>query len=194
MGILELAARRRSIRKFRAGGVTLKDVLRILEAARQAPSGANSQPWRFLVVSDSGLKARIRAAAEEGERRFYERVSGELREWLQARGFSPEKPFLEEAPFLVLVFSQARAPYSVQSTWIAVGYALLAAEEAGLGTLTYTPSDPTRVAEEVDAPEGLRLEVILPIGIPADDKPKEPRLPLSEVCRLNSWDRPCPGG
>jgi len=192
--VLELAKARRSVRRFRREGVALGDVLMILEAARQAPSGANSQPWRFLVVSDSGLKARIRAAAEDGERRFYERVSGELREWLLSRGFSPEKPFLEEAPFLVLVFSQARAPYSVQSTWIAVGYALLAAEELGLGTLTYTPSDPDRVAETVGAPEGLRLEVILPIGIPAEDKPKEPRLPLSEICRLNSWNNPCSSG
>ena len=193
MSVLKLARNRRSVRRFRGDGVTLRDVLKVLEAARQAPSGANSQPWRFLVVSDPDQKARIRAAAEEGERRFYERVSGELREWLLARGFSPEKPFLEEAPFLVLVFSQARAPYSVQSTWIAVGYALLAAEEMGLGTLTYTPSDPVKVAEAVGAPEGLRLEVILPIGIPADDKPKEPRLSLIEVCRLNSWDNPCPG-
>ena len=114
--MLELARARRSVRRFRREGVALGGLLRILEAARQAPSEVNSQPWRFLVVSDSGLKARIRASAEEGERRFYERVAGELRRWLQARGFSPEKPFLE-APFPVLVFSQARTPSWPLRSW-----------------------------------------------------------------------------
>ncbi len=189
--VLELAARRRTVREFSGEGVSLGDVLKALDAARHAPSGANSQPWRFLIVTDPEVKARIRRAAEEGERRFYSRVSGGLREWLLSMGFGPEKPFLEEAPVLVLVFSKSGAPYSIQSTWLAVGYILLALEEAGLGTVTYTPSDPAAVAAAAGAPDDLILQVVLPVGRPAGEGRQRPRLGLDEVCRLNDWETPC---
>ena len=192
MKVLELARRRKTVRKFERTEVRLETVLKIIEAARQAPSGANRQPWRFLVVRDPSVKRRIREAAEEGEREFYKRVQGELKEWLRERGFSPDKPFLEEAPILILVFSDVRSPYHTQSTWLAIGFMLLAIEEAGLGTVTYTPSNPELVSRVVDSPDGLKLEAILPIGLPADDKPKERRRSLREICFLDSWETPCP--
>ncbi len=104
----------------------------------------------------------------------------------------PDKPFLEEAPILILVFSDVRSPYHTQSTWLAIGFMLLAIEEAGLGTVTYTPSNPELVSRVVDSPDGLKLEAILPIGLPADDKPKERRKSLREICFLDSWETPCP--
>lgn len=114
-------------------------------------------------------------------------MKGELRKWLRARGFSWKKPFLEEASVLVLVLSETKAPYSIQSVWLAIGYVLLALEELGLGTVTYTPSTAKGVLDEVNIPDEFRLEAILPIGISADEKAKEPRLGLDEVTYMNSW-------
>lgn len=185
--VLDLASRRKTARRFSPDPVDLRAVLSALETACQAPSGANSQPWRFLIITDSDIKRRIREACERGERDFYSTVSGELRDWLLARGFNWRKPFLEEAPLLALILSEMKAPYSTQSVWLAIGYVLLALEELGLGTVTYTPSSTEGVLDEVDVPDGFRLEAILPIGVSADEKPKEPRRGLHGVSFLNSW-------
>lgn len=187
--ILELARRRRTARRFSPEPVDLGDVLSALEAACQSPSGANWQPWRFVIVTDPDARRRIREACERGEREFYSSVDGELRRWLLERGFSWRKPFLEEAPLLVLVLSDTVAPYPTQSVWLAIGYVLLALEEHGLATVTYTPSRTKGVLDEVDAPEGFNLEAILPIGVSGDERPKEPRIGLDEVSYLNSWGR-----
>ncbi|KON29242.1 NADH oxidase [miscellaneous Crenarchaeota group-15 archaeon DG-45] len=185
--VSDLASRRRTIRKFSSDPVDMDKVLPALEAACQAPSGANRQPWRFVIVTGSDVKRRIREACERGERAFYAGVGGELGTWLLARGLSWRKPFLEEAPLLALVLSDVEAPYSKESVWLAMGYALLALEELSLSTVTYTPSDATGVLRAVDAPEGFRLEATLPIGLSADEKPREPRRALHEVAFLNSW-------
>ena len=187
--ILDLAKRRKTVRRFSSTQVNLKDVLVALETACQAPSGANSQPWRFVIITDSQIKRRIREICERIEREFYSKVNGELREWLLARGFSWKKPFLEEAPVLVLILSETKAPYSTESVWLAIGYTLLALEELNLGTVTYTPSNAKGVLDEVDVPDGFRLEAILPIGVSTDEKSKEPRLSLDEVTYMNSWGR-----
>lgn len=186
--IRDLASRRKTIRRFSPDPIDLDQVLLALEAACQAPSGANYQPWRFVIVTDSNVRRSIRETCERGEREFYSRVRGELKEWLQAKGLSWRKPFLEDAPLLVLVLSEVEAPYSKESVWLAVGYAILALEELGLGTLTYTPSSTEEVLDEIKAPDGFRLEVILPIGVPKDEKPKEPRRKLHEVSYLNVWE------
>lgn len=185
--VLDLAKKRKTVRRFSSIKVNRRDVLVALEAACQAPSGANSQPWRFVIITDSQVKRRIREVCERIEREFYSSVKGELREWLLARGFNWGKPFLEEAPIMVLVISDTKAPYPTQSVWLAIGYILLALEELGLGTVTYTPSDAKGVLDELKIPDGFRLEAILPIGVSADEKPKEPRLSLEKVTHLNSW-------
>lgn len=185
--VLDLARRRKTARRFSSEPIDLKAVIAAIEAGCQAPSGANSQPWRFLIVTDENVKKRVRKACENGEKTFYSEVKGELREWLLAKGLRWRKPFLEEAPVLILVFSETKAPYAVQSVWLAIGHILLALEEAGLGTMTYTPSHSKGVAEEVDLPKGFRLEAILPVGISADKKTKEPKLSLQQVLYLNSW-------
>jgi nitroreductase len=88
---------------------------------------------------------------------------------------------------MVLIFSETKAPYAIQSVWLAIGHILLALEESGLGTITYTPSITREVTEEIDLPKGFRLEAILPVGISVDEKPKEPKLGLNQVSYLNSW-------
>ena len=178
----DLPRSRRTVRSLPPGEADLSLVSHALEVAAQAPSGANRQPWRFLVVTDPGLKPRIRGA-EEGERRFYEGVSGELRERLLSRGFGPEKPSLEEAPVPTTVFSRRGEPHSSESVWLAVGWILRALEE--LGTVAYTPSDPGLVEGAVGAPPDLRLGVVLPVGVPAGEASKLPRGPLSELSLIH---------
>jgi nitroreductase len=185
--IYNLAKRRKTIRKFSSRPVDWKDVIIAIKSACQAPSGANSQPWRFLIVTDRQTKRRIRKACEQGEKEFYSKVKDELREWLLGRGLTWRKPFLEEAPLLTLIFSEKKAPYSIQSVWLAIGYILLVIEELGLGTATYTPSFTKDVLDVLDVPEDFRLEVILPIGFSADEKTKEKRLKIDDVMFVNSW-------
>jgi iodotyrosine deiodinase len=185
--ILSLARARRSVRRYSREPVDLEDVLYALEAASQAPSGSNRQPWRFMIVTDPEVKVRIREASESCERKFYACVSGELGRWLAGKGLSWSKPFLEEASVLVLVFSEMSAPYHKESVWLATGYVLLALKERGLETLTYTPSDAKRVAESVEAPTGFSLEAVLPIGFSLDSDEKETRRKVGEVTFLNRW-------
>ncbi len=185
--IFDLAKNRKTVRKFLPAQLNLQEVFIALKAGCQAPSGANSQPWRFIVITESCIKRKIREVCETGEREFYSKVSGELRKWLLDRGFSWKKPFLEDAPLLVLVLSEIEKPYSKESVWLAIGYILLALEEEGLGTVTYTPTSAERVLKELGIPEGFRLEAILPIGASADGREKEPRLDLDEVTYLNTW-------
>ena len=185
--LLELAKSRKTVRRFRAEAPPREDLLYAIEVAKEAPSGMNAQPWHFLVVDEPKLKEEIRAACEAAERVFYGRVSGKWRQWLSERNFSPEKPFLSGAPYLILVFAKATAPFWLQSSWLAVGYLLLALEERGLGTVTYTPPDPKAIAKLVGAPTDYKLQTILPVGYPDDPKPKYPRKGLREVTSFNRF-------
>jgi nitroreductase len=183
----ELARRRKSVRKFLDSPVEFEAILSSLETACQAPSGANRQPWRFILVKDPDVKRRVRRACEQGEREFYEQVSGEFREWLLSRGLSWEKPFLESAPILVAVLMDQNAPYARESVWIAIGFALLAFEENGLNSFTYTPSNTDYPRKALNAPEDYKLEAILPIGKSADDRMKEGKLRVHEVTFIDRW-------
>lgn len=187
MRVLELAKRRKTVRRFLPDKPPMEDLLKSIEAAKEAPSGMNAQPWRFVVIDDDWIKVRIRELCEAGEREFHSTVKGDLGTWLKERGFKPEKPFLSEAPYLILVFGYTKAPYWLQSTWIAVGYLLLALEELGLGSVTYTPPNPKSIEEFIKAPNGYKLQTILPVGYPADQKPKYGRRKLKEVVSFNGF-------
>ncbi|MBN1682973.1 nitroreductase family protein [Candidatus Bathyarchaeota archaeon] len=185
--VLKYATKRRTIRKFDSNPINIEDVLMALKIGAQAPSGANYQPWRFIIIDDPKLKRRIREASEDGEKEFYKKVSGDWAEWLESKKLNPSKPFLEEAPLLVVVLAQNGIPYSTESVWTAIGYILLALEELNLSTVTYTPSDTKRVLEVLNVPETFRLEAILPIGKSNDTKIKEPRYEISDLVRFNNW-------
>ena len=189
--VLKLARRRRSIRRYKRTPISLNKVLYAIMAALEAPSGANRQPWRFIIVDDPELKARIRAECEYWEKRFYEspHLPAWFREWASSRGITWKKEFLTDAPYLIAVASYRKAPHSRESTWLAIGYLLLALEEVGLASLTYTPSNPLAVARILGIPDDYTLETIIPVGEPADDKRKEPRLSLSQAVYYNLWDR-----
>jgi len=160
-----------------------------IAAACQAPSGANTQPWRFIVVQDPNVKRQIRAACEQSEQAFYHQVRGDLKKWLQERGLTWHKTFLEQAPVLILVFGDRSAPYSTQSVWLAIGYILLVFEELGVATIPYTPSSTREVEHLVKAPAKFRLEAILPVGSSNDTKVKEPRERWQDLTYCDTWDR-----
>jgi len=185
----ELATRRKTTRKFSRTSVNLEDVLYCIRVAVQAPSGANRQPWRFVVVDDPAIKKKVRAACEEQEKRLHENVEASLKEWFGSKDITWQKPFLTQAPVLVAVFSNQKMPYATESTWLAIGYMILAMEERSLSTLTYTPSYPENIQSVFDAPEDYKLETILPIGHSADLKPKEERRTLESFFYRNVWNR-----
>jgi nitroreductase len=151
-----------------------------LASASTAPSGANLQPWHFVVVSGAKTKQRIRVAAEAEEREFYEHRASE--EWLEALkplGTDSNKPFLETAPYLIAVFLQkfAELPdgrkvkhyYPTESTGLATGILITALHHAGLATLTHTPSPMKFLNEILGRPKSERPFLLLVVGYPADD-------------------------
>ncbi|WJK43907.1 nitroreductase family protein [Solwaraspora sp. WMMA2056] len=183
-------AARRSVRHFSAEPVPLDVIDEAVRAAASAPSGANLQPWRFVVVTDPERKRRLRQAAEAEEWEFYHRRASE--EWLSAIapiGTDWEKPFLEIAPVVIVVFEVHQGPhtpkpyYVKESVGIATGMLITALHLAGLATLTHTPS-PMRFLNEIcDRPAEERACVVMPVGYPADGVtvPQLERKPLSEV-------------
>ena len=185
--ILELARNRKSTRKYSVKEVNIEDVLYSLDVARFSPSGANEQPWRFIIIDDKEVKKRVRDASEKGEKILYDNVKGEFRDRLLSHGLSHRKPFLEEAPILIAILMKKTAKYATESIWVAVGHMLLALEERGLNTLVYTPSNTEFPKKELEAPEGFRLEAIIPVGYSEDDSMKTSKHNLNEIVFKNNW-------
>jgi iodotyrosine deiodinase len=168
---------RRSVRQFSSEPVPLEVIENAIRCAASAPSGANQQPWRFVVVSDPAIKRQIRLAAEAEEKENYERRFPD--QWLQALaelGTDWHKEFLETAPYLIVVFridygldgNRRRKHYYVQeSVGIAVGFLLVALHLSGLATLTHTPSPMNFLCRILDRPENERPYVLIPVGYPA---------------------------
>lgn len=192
---------RRTVREFSPEPVPLELVETAIEAAASAPSGANRQPWRFVIVRDPETKRRIREAAEAEEREFYERRA--TPEWLDdlaPLGTDWRKPFLETAPYLIVVFRLDYEPerrddgserhhknyYVQESVGIAVGFLLAALHTAGLATLTHTPSPMGFLADVLGRPRHERPYLLLPVGYPAPDAsvPDIHKKDLREVCEV----------
>jgi nitroreductase len=175
---LELCRRRRTVREFSPRPVPRGLLERLLETAGTAPSGANKQPWRFVVVTDPGLKKEIRAAAEKEEKESYEhRMPKEWLDDLAALGTDWHKEFLEVAPALIVVFSveyektgeRTRKHYYVrESVGIASGFLLAAIHNAGLVSLTHTPSPMDFLRTILGRPANERPFLLIPVGYPAD--------------------------
>lgn len=193
--IFETLKSRRTVRDFSERPVSLATMEWLVRAAATAPSGANKQPWRFVCVQDPELRHRIRLAAENEEREFYEHRANA--EWLRALaplGTDPDKAFLERAPWLVVVFKLMKGDdgsqvyYPEESLGIAVGMFLAAAHSCGLATLTHTPSPMRFLAEVLDRPPNERPWMLIPVGYPAEGclVPKKAleRKPLDEIMVL----------
>lgn len=171
--------RRRTVRQFSDRPVPRDIIVECLRAAATAPSGANLQPWHFVVVSDPVLRRRIREAAEAEERRFYATAPQDWLDALAVLGTDEHKPYLETAPYLIVVFAQryglthdgARVThyYVQESVGIAVGLLVAAAHHAGLVSLTHTPSPMGFLSEILGRPPNERPMLILVVGYPAGD-------------------------
>jgi nitroreductase len=173
-------ARRRTVREFSDRPVPRDIIETALKAAGTAPSGANLQPWHFVVVSAADTKKKIREAAEAEEREFYEhRASPEWLAALEPLGTDASKPFLETAPYLIAVFLQkygrledgrkVKHYYPTESTGLATGILITALHRAGLATLTHTPSPMKFLNEILGRPTSERPFLLLVVGYPAAD-------------------------
>jgi nitroreductase len=190
MNVLEVATNRKTTRVYKTDPLDQEDVLYVLETLRQSPSGSNTQPWRVILVEDIESKKHVRAAAEKGEKNFYDSISPERKVWYDSKGLNPIKPLLTDAPVLLVVLGDTNAPNYKSSIWVSIGYAILAAEEKGLSTVTYTPSDPDLVTEAVGAPEGFIVEAVIPLGYTGDTKEKETRKLVTKFTYRNKWGIP----
>ncbi len=186
--------RRRTVRDFSDRPVPREVIESCLRAAATAPSGANMQPWHFVVVSDPEVKHRIRDGAEAEEREFYETRASQ--EWLAALaplGTDAEKPFLETAPYLIAIFAQnygllpdgrrVKHYYASESVGIATGILIAAIHNAGLASLTHTPSPMGFLNDILDRPSNERPYLLLVVGYPADDAtvPVISKRPFEEI-------------
>ena len=186
--------KRRSVRRFCDREVPRDVIENCLRAAGTAPSGANRQPWHFVVVSDPAVKRRIREGAEHEEREFYRHRAP--REWLEALaplGTDEHKPYLERAPCLIVIFAQNylvtpdgarhRTYYATESVGIATGMLVTAVHHAGLVSLTHTPSPMRFLNEILHRPANERPFMILVVGYPSEDGvvPDISRKPLEQI-------------
>ncbi len=177
---LELMRTRRTVRHFSDAAVPREVIENSLLVAGSAPSGANLQPWHFVVVSDAETKRRIRVAAETEEREFYSHKAPQ--EWLDALaplGTDADKPFLETAPYLIAIFSQSygvlpdgrkvKNYYVQESVGIATGFLIAALHHAGLASLTHTPSPMGFLNAILGRPANEKPFLLLVVGRPAGD-------------------------
>jgi iodotyrosine deiodinase len=177
---LALMARRRTVRDYSDRPVPREVIANVVRTAALAPSGANQQPWTFVCISDPAIKARIRVAAEEEEKAFYDGRAGA--EWIEALrhlGTDWRKPFLETAPWLIAIFGQrygagpdggkVKHYYVPESVGIASGFLIAALHNAGLATLTHTPSPMGFLNEICGRPESEKAYILLVTGYPAED-------------------------
>lgn len=191
---LETMRRRRTVRDFSDRPVPRDIVETCILAAGTAPNGANRQPWRFVVVGDPEVKKEIRRQAEIEERAFY---SGKApQEWLDALehlGTDEHKPFLERAPWLIAIFAERyevaadgkklKNYYVNESVGIATGMLVTALHQAGLATLTHTPSPMAFLNDLLDRPENERPFLLLVVGYPEEDAtvPDITKKPIEDI-------------
>lgn len=192
----QLMRQRRSVRQFSARPVPLEVIKTIVRTAATAPSGANKQPWRFVIVRDPEVKRTIRQAAEKEEREFYQHRA--TREWLEDLDqFKTDwhKEFLEIAPYLIVVFKKVydvesgmhrKNYYVMESVGIACGFLLAAIHNAGLVALTHTPSPMRFLQEILKRPENEKPYLLIPVGYPAEEArvPVLKKKPFREIATV----------
>jgi iodotyrosine deiodinase len=191
---MEWMNQRRTVRDFSNTPVPKEAIDNIIRTASTAPSGAHKQPWTFCVVEDPEVKKKIRTAAEKEEHESY--TSRMSEEWLDAiRPLQTDwqKPFLETAPILIVVFkklydlhpdgSKSTNYYVSESVGLACGFLLTAIHQAGLVALTHTPSPMNFLAKILNRPENERPFLLIPVGYPPDETyvPDLKRKPLNEI-------------
>ncbi|MEZ4695227.1 MAG: nitroreductase family protein [Rhodothermales bacterium] len=193
---LDSMSQRRSVRSFSSESFPIEVLQQCIACAGTAPSGAHRQPWHFVIVANPDVKSRIRMAAEREEREFYSTRAPD--EWLEALaplGTDANKEYLETAPYLVVLFAvnfgkdgdaRVKHYYVSESAGIAAGFFIAAVHQAGLCTLTHTPSPMGFLADILERPENERPFLLMPVGFPAEGStvPDLRRKSLSEICSV----------
>ena len=190
----KLMSTRRTVREFSSDPVDLQVIENCIRTAGTAPSGANQQPRHFAIITDPKIKKEIRLAAEAEEAEFYAGRAGEVwLETLEHLGTHAKKPFLEQAPVLIAIFEQkytinetgkrVKHYYAKESTGIATGTLISAIHNAGLASLTHTPSPMKFLSNILDRPDGERPFLLLVVGHPAEKTmvPNITKKSLSEI-------------
>lgn len=193
VGFCENLKKRQSIRDFSSSPPDIEVVMKCLDVANTAPSGANLQPWHFALIKSPTIKKEIREKAESVELDFYQQRAP--KEWLDAlRPFQTNecKPFLEEAPYLIVIFYcplvaskeggiETKTYFPIESTGLATGFLLTTLHQAGLATLTYTPKPCSFLNEICDRPKSDRVYMLIVTGFPKDEKtPFKEKKPLTQ--------------
>ena len=192
--LLDTMRERRSVRDISSRPVPKVVIEHLLSIAGTAPSGANKQPWTFCAISDPALKSKIRTAAEAEERESYaNRMNEEWLKDLQPIGTDWQKPFIESAPWIIVVMrkawdlrpdgSRGQTYYSQESVGIATGFLLSAIHQVGLVALTHTPSPMTFLQQLLQRPDNERAYMLIPVGYPEESArvPDIHRLPLDRI-------------
>ncbi|MEY4541830.1 MAG: hypothetical protein RLZZ306_3587 [Bacteroidota bacterium] len=181
---------RRSVREFSDKPVSQEVIEKVIQTASTAPSGAHKQPWTFVAIQNLEIKSEIRKAAEKEEFESYNnRMTDEWLKDLKPLGTDWQKPFLEVAPWLIVMFSQTTAPdkskhyYVQESCGIAAGFLIAAIHQAGLCTLTHTPSPMNFLKKILNRPDNERPYLLLPVGYASENcyVPDIQRKTLEEV-------------
>lgn len=194
----ELMRTRRTVRDFSDENVPFELIESAVKTAASAPSGANLQPWHFVVIRDPEVKKQIRIAAEKEEyENYHGRMPSRWLRHLEPLGTNEHKPFLEMAPYLIVVFREdylvnvetgkiEPTYYSQESVGIAVGILLAALHNVGLATLTHTPSPMKFLNEILGRPKNERAFVVIPVGYPAQNAkvPNIKRKPLDKIMKI----------
>ena len=188
---------RRSVRDFSRDDFPIDIIKNCIKSASTAPSGANKQPWHFVIVKDPIIKRKIRKAAEIEEKEFYGgRAPKEWLDDLNQFGTDWNKPFLEEAPYLIVVFSKKfdinddgtnkKNYYVSESVGIASGLLLTALHNAGLVTLTHTPSPMAFLSDILNRPPSDKPYLIIPVGFPSENAevPNIRKKTFKEICTI----------
>ena len=188
---------RRSVRDFSSDDFPIDIIKNCIKSASTAPSGANKQPWHFVIVKDPIIKRKIRKAAEIEEKEFYGgRAPKEWLDDLNQFGTDWNKPFLEEAPYLIVVFSKkfdinddgtnTKNYYVSESVGIASGLLLTALHNAGLVTLTHTPSPMAFLSDILNRPPSDKPYLIIPVGFPSENAevPNIKKKTFKEICTI----------
>jgi iodotyrosine deiodinase len=189
--------RRRSVREISNRPVPRQVIENLIKSASTAPSGAHKQPWTFCVVSDPEMKRKIREAAEKEEKENYSsRMSERWKKDLAPLGTNHKKPFIEEAPYLIVLFKKVYEVdeqgekhnnyYVNESVGIAAGMLLTAIHQCGLVSLTHTPSPMNFLCEVLERPQNERPFLLIPVGLPKEPVyvPQLSRKPLEEVAQF----------
>jgi len=164
MNLYDLMEKRRSNRSFSNRVFPKEKLNKILKAGYFSPSGADLKPFVYIIIENPDLKKHIKDECEKIDRVFYKKSDQEFKEFMKEKDISLKKDFLITAPYIVAIFGEKDKAYWLESTWLSIAYIILAAENEGISTLTYTPANFDFLKDIIKTPENLEPVCIIPFG------------------------------